>query len=301
MTEHPLAGVYAAAVTPLTRASLPDLAAVPVFLSFLAERGCHGALLFGTTGEGPSFSPSERREVWQAALPVRQTYPHFRLLAGTGTPSLSESVELTKTAFDLGYDAVVVLPPYYFRSVTDDGLFAWFNALLRQAVPSDGYLLGYHIPGLTGVGFSIDLLKRLKDAFPRQFAGLKDSSHNADFAVALGTTFGDDLLVFSGADSYFSLALQHHAAGCITAPANLLSPELRSIYDAFRQRQDTSAAQSKLTAQRQILEKYLPFPPILKALLAQMYDLPRWPVRSPLTEVDEALVLQAAAELAQVG
>ncbi len=299
MTEHPLAGVYAAAVTPLTRASLPDLEAVPVLLAFLANRGCHGALLFGTTGEGPSFSPAERQVVWKAALQVRQAYPNFRLLAGSGTPSLSESIELTKMAFDLGYEAVVVLPPYYFRSATDDGLFAWFSALIRQAVPSDGYLLGYHIPTLAGIGFSLELLKRLKEAFPTRFAGLKDSSHNADFATALGETFGDDLLVFSGTDSHFSLALRHHAAGCITAPANLFSPSLRALYDAFRQGRDTSADQTKLTAQRQILEKYPPFPPLLKALLARLYGLPRWAVRPPLVETDEAIEIQVAAQLAQ--
>ncbi|MFZ5910865.1 MAG: dihydrodipicolinate synthase family protein [Chloroflexota bacterium] len=301
MTGHPLAGVYAAAVTPLKADSTPDLEPVPALLGFLAERGCHGALLFGTTGEGPSFSPAERRAVWQAALEVRQACPAFRLLAGTGTPSLQETVDLTRAAFDLGYEGVVVLPPYYFRNATDEGLFTWFSALIRQAVPADGYLLGYHIPGVAGVGFSLDLLKRLKDAFPRQFAGIKDSSHNADFAVSLGETFGSDLVVFSGTDSDFSLALQHHAAGCITAPANLLSPGLRAVYDAFQEGGDYSAAQAELAAQRHILEKYMPFPPILKALLARLHGLPRWPVRPPLVEVSEETVLQAAEELAQVG
>lgn len=300
MTDHPLAGVYAAAVTPLKPDSSPDLEPVPAFLGFLAERGCHGALLFGTTGEGPSFSPAERTAVWQAALTVRQAWPGFRLLAGTGTPSLQETVDLTRAAFDLGCEGVVVLPPYYFRGATDDGLFAWFSALIRQAVPADGCLLGYHIPGLTGVGFSLHLLKRLKDAFPRQFAGIKDSSHNAGFAVSLGQTFGSDLAVFSGTDSDFSLALQHHAAGCITAPGNLLSPGLRAVYDAFHAGEDYSAAQGKLTAQRRILETYMPFPPILKALLARLHGLPRWPVRPPLVEVSEETALQAAEELAQV-
>ncbi|GAB4503929.1 MAG: dihydrodipicolinate synthase family protein [Anaerolineales bacterium] len=301
MTDHPLAGVYAAAVTPLTCASTPDLEAVPVLLAFLAGRGCHGALLFGTTGEGPSFSLSERREIWQAALQIRQVHPDFHLLAGCGTPSLSESIELTRAAFDLGYDAAVVLPPYYFRSAPEDGLFDWFSTLIRQAVPSDGSLLGYHIPGMTGVGFSLELLNRLKDTFPRQFAGIKDSSHDARFAAILGETFGDDLLVFSGTDSYFSLALQNHAAGCITAPANLLSPDLRIVYDTFCQGQDTSAVQTILTARRQVLEKYLPFPPLIKALLARIHGFPRWPVRPPLIEIDEVLLRQAAAELAQAG
>jgi dihydrodipicolinate synthase/N-acetylneuraminate lyase len=77
--------------------------------------------------------------------------------AGTGTPSLSESIELTKLSFDLGYDGVVVLPPYYFRKATDEGLFNWFSELITKAVPANKYLLGYHIPSAAG-RFSLNLL-----------------------------------------------------------------------------------------------------------------------------------------------
>ncbi|MGE5073133.1 MAG: dihydrodipicolinate synthase family protein [Anaerolineae bacterium] len=298
MTIHPLAGVYAASVTPLKPDLSPDLDAIAPYLAFLASRGCDGALLFGTTGEGPSFSPGERAEVWRAALKVRERYPAFRLLAGTGTPSLTETIDLTRMAFDLGYDAVVTLPPYYYRKATDEGLLSWFEQVIRSAVPSDGYMLGYHFPGVAGIGFSLELLARLKAAFPAQFAGIKDSSHDADFARSLGERFGDDLTVFSGTDSDFTLALQNHAAGCITAPANLLSPGLRQVYDAFREERDASAAQASVSGQRHVLEQVPPFPPTLKALLARLYGQPRWPVRPPLVEVsDEALrpVLDALA------
>lgn len=297
MTQHPLSGVYAAALTPLKADSSPDLEPVPAFLAFLADRGCHGALIFGTTGEGPSFSPEERKAVWNAALKVRETHPNFRLLAGTGTPSLQESIELTKAAFDLGYDGVVVLPPYYFRTASDDGLFRWFESLIQKAVPADGYLLGYHFPGVAGIGFSMDLLKRLKEAFPVQFAGVKDSSHDPALASALGATFETDLAVFTGTDSYLSMALQNNAAGCITAPANLISPGLRAIYDAFLRDDDLSEMQTCVTTQRHVLEKYTPFPPALKALLAKKYDFPRWPVRPPLVETPNDLIEQAAREL----
>lgn len=284
-TQHPLSGVYAAALTPLKPDLSPDLEAVAPFLAFLASRGCHGALIFGTTGEGPSFSPAERTAVWQAALQVRQQYPDFRLLAGTGTPSLTETIDLTRTAFDLGFDGVVCLPPYYFRKATDDGLFHWFEQVINQAVPKDGYFFGYHFPGVAGIGFSPDLLKRLKDAFPVQFAGIKDSSHDADFARTIGQKFGADLAVFSGTDSDLTFALENHAAGCITAPANLLSPGLREIYDAFRDGKNTSDAQERVTHQRHILEKYPPFPPALKALVHRLHGQPRWPVRPPLDEI----------------
>jgi len=299
MTQHPLSGVYAAALTPLKTDSTPDLEPVPAFLAFLADRGCHGALIFGTTGEGPSFSPDERKVVWQAALKVHETHPDFRLLAGTGTPSLQETIDLTKTAFDLGYNGVVVLPPYYFRTADDEGLFRWFEQLIQKAVPSDGYLLGYHFPKVAGIGFSMALLKRLKDAFPVQFAGLKDSSHDPALASALGETFGNDLAVFTGTDSYLAMALQNKAAGCITAPANLISPGLRAIYDAFTHKEDLSETQACVTAQRHVLEQYMPFPSSLKALLAKKYDFPHWPVRPPLVETSNDLVEQAARELAE--
>lgn len=285
MTRHPLGGVYAAALTPLTPDFIPDVEAVAPFLAFLASRGCHGALIFGTTGEGPSFSPAERCAIWRIAPQVRQQYPDFRLLAGTGTPSLTETIDLTRTAFDLGFDGVVVLPPYYFRKATDEGLFNWFRELIQKAVPADGCLLGYHFPGVAGIGFSLELLARLKDTFPVQFAGIKDSSHNPDLARALGENFGDDLAVFSGTDSDFTLALENHAAGCITAPANIISPDLREVYDAFlaeSQNPGLSQAQARVTAQRHVLEKYPPFPPTLKALVHRLHGQPRWSVRPPL-------------------
>ena len=300
MTKHFLSGVYAAAITPLKPDSTPDPEPLPAYLAFLADRGCHGALIFGTTGEGPSFSPGERKLMWEAALGVREALPDFRLLAGTGTPSLQETVDLTKTAFDLGYDGVVVLPPYYFRTASDDGLFEWFSQLIQRAIPSDGYLLGYHFPGVAGIGFSLDLLKRLKDAFPVQFAGIKDSSHDPGLANGLGQTFNTDLAVFTGTDSYFAMALQNQAAGCITAPANLLSPGLRTIYDSFNNDEDYSETQACVTRKRHILEQYLPFPPLLKGLAARQHNFPRWPVRPPLVATPDDLVEQAARELEEL-
>jgi 4-hydroxy-tetrahydrodipicolinate synthase len=301
MTYHPLSGIYAAAVTPLKTDSTPDPEPVPEFLSFLADRGCHGALIFGTTGEGPSFSPKERKSIFKAAIKVRESRPDFRLLAGTGTPSLGGTITMTRKAFDMGYDAVVVLPPYYFRNASDDGLFNWFEQVIQKAVPFDGYLLGYHFPGVAGIGFSKELLLRLKDAFPEQFAGIKDSSHDPGFANMLGLTFGKDLAVFTGTDSYFSMALQNQASGCITAPANLLSKDLRAIYDSFLREEDPSETQACVTQQRQILEQYTPFPPAMKALLAKKHGFPRWPVRPPMVEMSDDLVEQAAKELEECG
>jgi 4-hydroxy-tetrahydrodipicolinate synthase len=150
---------------------------------------------------------------------------------------------------------------------------------------------------LIGVGFSIPLLKRLKDAFPSQFAGVKDSSHDADFAKAVGETFGADLLVLNGTDSYLKIAMEYHAAGCITAPANLISPDLREVWDLIRDGKDATAAQARVTAKRHVLEKYPPFPPTLKALMYRMHGLPRWAVKPPLVAISEEVEEKVLEEL----
>jgi 4-hydroxy-tetrahydrodipicolinate synthase len=299
-SQHPLAGVYAAAVTPLREQPAPalDLESVPGLLHFLAGRGCHGAVLFGTTGEGPSFSTPEREALMRRARDVRESLPGFRLIAGTGTPSLSETIDLTKLAFDLGFDGVLVVPPYYFRKATDNGLFAWFREVIHRAVPPDGYLLGYHFPNVAGVGFSMELLARLKDAFPTQFAGIKDSSHDSDLARNLGGTFGSDLVVLTGTDSYLQLAMQNKAAGCITAPANLISPDLRMLWDHMNAGEDPSEALAQIERQRGILDKYPPFPPTLKALLHRLHGFPRWAVRPPLEPIPEEMEEQVVQEFA---
>ena len=294
-----LSGVIVAAVTPLKPDYSIDTQAFPGLLTFLAQRGCHGALLFGTTGEGPSFSYEERIPALKAAVAVRQEHKNFFMLAGTGTPSLDETVSLTHAAFDLGYEGVVVLPPYYFRKVSDEGLFAWFSQVLQRAVPSGGALYGYHIPPNTGIPFSLDLLSRLKEAFPDRFAGLKDSSGDPEYARQLGKRFGRELQVFTGNDRLVSHALEQSAAGCITAGANLFSPEVRQVWEAFQAgRVETQAqAQERLNALRLATERHLPFPPLMKALLHQHFHFPAWTVRPPLLPLSPEETDQAASEI----
>ncbi len=296
---HPLAGIYAAAVTPADENGIPQTDALPALLGFLAERGCHGALILGTTGEGPSFAPEERLAIMQAAARVRETHPDFRLLAGTGTPSLSETILLTKAAFDLGYQGVVVLPPYYFRDAPEEGLFRWFAALLKATVPPDGALFGYHIPQVSGVGFSLNLLARLRAAFPN-FVGLKDSSGDPDHAAALGARFGDDLLVLNGNDRLLTHALAHHAGGAITALANLASPWLREVWEAHQQGRAAPAAQETLNRARDVLEAYPPFAPTVKALLHALHGFPRWGVRPPLLPLPPQREQEATQALQKV-
>lgn len=281
MFKH-LAGVYAAAVTPLGDDFSITIRDVNPLIDFLYDRGCHGVLLFGTTGEGPSFSANERLDLLQEAVKIKQTNPEIKLLAGTGTTSQEETIHLTTLSFELGYDGVVVLPPYYYRSISEDHLFAWYSEILRRAVPPGKALLGYNIPSMTGIPLTIPLLERLKDSYPTRFAGIKDSSSNPDFAIALGQTFGDDLLVLNGNDRMFSLALENHASGCITALANLVSPDLRTIWDGQNTEITTEPAQNRLKEYRDVLDTYPPAPALIKAVLAELFGFDEWQLKPPL-------------------
>ena len=296
-----LKGVYAAGVTPLKADFSLDLEWMPRLLEFFQQRGCHGVLLLGTTGEGPSFSPVERLSIFRAAADAQRSLPSFRILAGTGTPSLEETISLTRAAFDLGLDGVVVLPPFFFRKVSDDGLFAWYSEVLRQAVPSGGIFLCYHIPQISGVAISLNLLTRLKDAFPDKFAGIKDSSGDIEHARQLGHKFGKDLLIYNGNDQLFRQAIDVGASGCITALANVYSPTLRKIWDAYQQGGADMESQQCISTARDILERHLPAAPFIKSLLNRQYHFPPWTVRPPLLPTGDEVVEKAILEMPAAG
>jgi 4-hydroxy-tetrahydrodipicolinate synthase len=297
-----LSGIFAAAVTPVNIDGGLLLDDLTKLLEFLANRSCHGALLLGTTGEGPSFSPQERKEILSASLSIRETFPAFKLLAGTGTPSLDESIQLTREAFKIGFDGVVVLPPYYFRSASEEGILDWYNQILSKAVPEDGHFLVYHIPKMSGIDLSIDFFERLKDQHPSRFSGLKDSSGSVDFAEALGNVFGIELSVFSGTDNLLKHALENHAAGCITAMANVFSPNLRTLWEAFHSGDSdySREAQNKISKVREMMNQYSPFPPLYKALLFRLFEFNRWNVRLPLTPLSREMEDKVLFQLKEI-
>ena len=278
-------GIFAASITPLDDDFSPDLEAIPEYLDFLAGRGCHGALLLGTTGEGPSFSFKQRIDILNAGIKIREQWPDFILLAGTSTPSLDETIKLTKAAFDIGMDGTVVLPPYYFRNSGETGLLSWFMDVIERSVPDGGIFLAYHIPAVSGVGLSIDLLERLAESNPNKFSGLKDSSGDLEFARQLGERFGEDLKVFTGNDRLITYALAHKASGSITAMANLISPDLRSLWDTYKSNRSTELIQDRIDKVRESCEQFQPFPPLIKYLLYQFFNYPLWPVCPPLEDL----------------
>ncbi len=286
MKLHPLAGIYVASVTPLSKDDALDTESILKLMKFYADRGCHGALLQGTTGEGTSLSVEERVVFWNEAIKIKDQVPDFRLLAATGTPSLPESIALTKEAFSAGMDAVVVLPPYYFRNASSRGLSNWYSSLIKQAVPKGKYLFGYHIPQVSGVGLPFELLEELNRRFPHRFAGLKDSSGDLQNARNLVKLLpGKAVLV--GNDRLLGPALSSGTSGAITALANLRSPLLREIWEAHHSGENTDQLQAELTRSREVLDSNPVAQSFLKALLHSLHAFPKWPVRAPLLSFDD--------------
>jgi 4-hydroxy-tetrahydrodipicolinate synthase len=290
MIENNIDGVYVASLTPFDETLKLDLDGLIKLLSFYAKQGCHGALLLGTTGEGTSLDSKTRKIFWKAAYEIKQDFPSFRLLAGTGTPSLNETIDFNKFVFDLGYDGVVVLPPYYLRNVSDQGLYRWFTNVIESSVPSDGNFLGYHIPQVSRVGLSIELLLKLRDSFPNQFVGVKDSTGDIDHAKKIVDSL-PDFVTLVGNDKLLLPSLEFGASGCITAGANISSLLLRRVWDDFQKGDSNQDAQQKINLLRDILDKHKPYPSSLKAMVNHLYNFPLWNVLPPL-ENYQSLSLQ---------
>ncbi len=287
--SKPQDGVYAAVVTPYDATSqTPSPEQLAACLGQLARQGCHGALLAGTTGEGPSLSTAERAALFQAAAGANSG---LTLLAGTGAASLDDALTLTRAAFDAGCDAAVIIPPFFFRGADDDGLFDFFAAVIRQSVPTDGAVLLYHNPVAAAVGLSVELIARLRDAFPEQVVGIKDSSQNWEHTRTLLEML-PGFQVFVGDDRLLADNLAGGGAGSITLIANAFGDLDRAVFDAHAAGQPTAAAQERLNvthAQLDGLPRIAAIKYILRAGGIIENDAVRPPLRR-LTEAEEAVL-----------
>lgn len=213
-----LSGVIAAIATPIDESGAPDLKRAVKLARYLLDNGCDGLNVLGTTGEATSFSRDERKAVMSAYK--AEGLPVDRLMVGTGAAAVSDAVALTRHAAALGFAGALVLPPFYYKGVPDDGLVAYIDTLVTATADQPIPIYLYHFPAMSGLPWHVALIKRLLEKFPARIVGLKDSSGDMAYARS-AAAISRDFAVFPSTEAALLEARRGDFAGCISATANL--------------------------------------------------------------------------------
>jgi 4-hydroxy-tetrahydrodipicolinate synthase len=213
-----LSGVIAAVATPVTEDGAPDLKRAVKLARYLLDNGCDGLNVLGTTGEATSFSLEERKSV-MTAYKV-EGLPLDRLMVGTGAAAVSDAVALTRHAAELGFAGALVLPPFYYKGVPDDGLAAYIETLMQATAAKPIPIYLYHFPAMSGVPWHVGLIRRLLEAHESRIVGLKDSSGDMTYARS-AAAIAKNFAVFPSTEAALMEARGGSFAGCISATANL--------------------------------------------------------------------------------
>ena len=218
MTSKRLTGVIAAVATAVDETGAPDAARSTKLARFLLDTGCDGLNVLGTTGEATSFSLDERKRVMDAYKSAG--LPLDRMMVGTGAAATADAVALTRYAADLGFAGALVLPPFYYKGVPDDGLVAYVDTIVQATAQKPIPIYLYHFPQQSGLHWHVALVKRLLDRFGTRIVGLKDSSGDMAYARE-AAAIGKHFAVFPSTEAVLIEARGGAFAGCISATANL--------------------------------------------------------------------------------
>jgi 4-hydroxy-tetrahydrodipicolinate synthase len=279
-----LYGVFAPIVTPFRHTDGEvDIPWIKGYLHYLRSHGCRGIVPCGTNGEAPSLSVDERRLVVEATVLAADG---MAVIAGTGASALPDAIALTQHAFRTGADAVLVMPPFYYRRPPDSGVKTWYQRLFDAAVPAGGRALLYHIPQTTGVPISDELIHGLLASHREIVYGIKDSTGDPEQGRHFRKMF-PGLAYFAGNDHRVVEACNEGGAGSITACANVFPNLVATAQLAAHGEGDPTLAQTRLSAARSILDSF-PLQPATKAALAEVAGLPPTAVRPPQIELTSA-------------
>ena len=273
-----MAKLLVPAATPIDADRRIDLERLAAHCHALLADGADAIALFGTTGEATSFSAPERMATLEGLIAAG--IPADRIMPGTGCPAVTEAIALSRHAFEQGCETVMTLPPYYYKAVSEDGVFDAMAWLVEELKPLRPRIILYHIPPVAQVGFPVPLVRRLADAFPGIIVGVKDSS--GDFAnTETLLTACPDLDIYPGSETFLLPALRKGGAGCITATGNLNARAIRAVIDETDPgRADDRHAE--IVGYRKTVEAR-PLIAAIKAVLADRYGAPSWrAVRPPL-------------------
>ncbi|MBT3361761.1 MAG: dihydrodipicolinate synthase family protein [Rhodospirillales bacterium] len=279
--QEPLRGVFAAVMTPLREDLTVDANHLAAHCQTLLDEGCHGVSLFGTTGEGPGFTAEERMAALEAVIAAG--IEPTRILPGTGCVALPDTIRLTRHAIGLGCTNILLMPPFFFKEPSDEGVFQHYKSVIDGVNDANLRVYIYNFPAVTGVWIHPGVVERLIGEFPDAIAGVKDSSGDWDYVNALLTIPG--LAVFSGWEMYLPKLLAAGGSGNISGLANVIAPTLRRLYD-------TRPADPKhplMTAITELVGAVVQYPgiPAIRALAANLRDDPTWRrIRPPLSPLD---------------
>jgi 4-hydroxy-tetrahydrodipicolinate synthase len=283
-----LQGVIAAIATAVDERGEPDCARSVKLARFLLADGCDGLNVLGTTGEATSFSLEQRKRVMTAYRDAG--LPLDRLMVGTGAASVADAVALTRHAAELGFAGALVLPPFYYKGVPDDGLVAYMDAIINGTVATPVPIYLYHFPAQSGLPWHIGLIRRLLSTFGSRIVGLKDSSGDMAYARAVAD-ISSDLQVFPSTEAVLMEARSGAFAGCISATANLNADLCARAWRSG----DAGALATAVDIRKLFEGKQLV--PGVKALLAHIHGDPTWSrVQPPLSAFSAAERATLAAQ-----
>jgi 4-hydroxy-tetrahydrodipicolinate synthase len=267
----PPRGVYAAVLTPFGDDLQPNLKAFTAHCRWLLANGCDGLAPLGTTGEANSLSLAQRLAVVEASAAAG--LPMERSIVGTGSCALADAVVLTKAVLAAGGRGALLLPPFYYKNPSEDGLFAFFSEVIERVGDARLRLYLYHFPQMSAVPVTPALILRLKSAYGETIAGVKDSSGDWNYTANLLKEipgFG----VYSGSEQFLLANLRAGGAGCISASTNVTAPLAWAVFKVW-QRAEAEALQEELTAARLVLQAF-PFQGGLKELVARLTGDRQW-------------------------
>lgn len=282
--DKKVSGVLAAVPTPFDSDFEPDFDLFMEHCEWALAEGCNGLNVLGSTGEANSQSAQVRAEIMQAVAAT--SLRNHALMVGTGTPALGDTIELTALAAGLGFDAALILAPYYYVPVSDDGLFDYFSCVINAISDSDIGIYLYNFPQMTGITFSPQLVGRLIEAYPNHMRGMKDSSGDLEYAQHMSSTYGAVFDVFPGSEAPLPDAVKYGYAGCVSASVNATAALAARIW----QHRDAPAEQDviKLRALRAEIQS-VPMAAAVKTLVAQRTGDAEWlRMLPPLSELNAA-------------
>ncbi|HUB10679.1 MAG TPA: dihydrodipicolinate synthase family protein [Acetobacteraceae bacterium] len=286
-------GVNAAVLTPMNADLSVDLDRMAAHCRWLMANGCNGLAVMGTTGEANSLGISERIAVLEGL--VARGIPAAKMLPGTGTTAIPDTVLLTRKAAELGCRGALLLPPFYYKNPSDDGLLAYFAEVV-QRVGGGIRLYLYNFPQQSAIPFSVDFIARLLKAQPGAFKGIKDSSGSYENGLGYVKNFArDGFEVYAGDDTLLWPLLQQGGAGCITAAANVNCAVAAQLYRGWNS-PSAEALHATLAATRKVATS-VPLIPGLKALVARNTGDTHWhhirPPHLKLTEAQQTALFSA--------